>query len=609
MIPPDDAFASNDRGTEMSQPDQLGNESVAERAIALLARVQARLRTISFARSFYRASLAAILLGVIAVTAVRLLGLVAPADQRPEWLLAIPFASLIIAGLFYRRVEKTSAARAIDDHAKTRDLFLTLSTLSSSAGEFQPLVAQSAQKVAERIAPEVVVPYRFARPLGKLIAAAAVFALLVQLLPQLDPFGKVEASLKAEAQKKELAEMRRAAKIRKEELEKKIRVDEENSKELDNQVEGLKSALRAMKPKEQQANSKVLQTKKNELGDQWKMASTEELRKLLSQQAQEQQFGGARSQKMNEWLKDLQEGRSDQLQKEMQKAEETMQAMMEAKTAEEREKLASQLKRELQDLKKFASEKASSKELTAALDKAIKALEAAKQGQKNSDGSKSDEQMTQEAMEALKESMELSKTELQELARNAGDLKKLEEALKTLQQAEQLNQQGQLDGEQCEGCQTLAEYAEMYRQMMGENPGEGEGTGNPGFGKGGQAPEDDSDPEGYKDEKTKTQVQAGKVLLSIKTKEYATEKDFNPEDLRQYEESVSAIKSGVQAAIEGEQVPPGYVDGIKGYFDRIDATRPASQGVLPSGTASDASSAAETPATVPSEAPAAEPGK
>ena len=83
--------------------------------------------------------------------------------------------------------------------------------------------------------------------------------------------------------------------------------------------------------------------------------------------------------------------------------------------------------------------------------------------------------------------------------------------------------------------------------------------------------EDDSDPEGYKDERTKTQIQAGKVLLSIKTKEAATEKDFDPEDLKKYESTVSEIKSGVQAAIENEQIPPGYVDGIKSYFDNLDS--------------------------------------
>jgi hypothetical protein len=81
--------------------------------------------------------------------------------------------------------------------------------------------------------------------------------------------------------------------------------------------------------------------------------------------------------------------------------------------------------------------------------------------------------------------------------------------------------------------------------------------------------EDNSDPEGYKDEKSKTQLQAGKVLLSIKTKEAATEKDFDPEELKKYESTVTEIKAGVQAAIEAEQIPPGYVDGIKSYFDTI----------------------------------------
>jgi len=143
----------------------------------------------------------------------------------------------------------------------------------------------------------------------------------------------------------------------------------------------------------------------------------------------------------------------------------------------------------------------------------------------------------------------------------------LEEALKTLQQAEKLNQQGQMEGEECEGCQSLAEYAEKFRRKVG------------GMGQNGQAErtepgdmmsEDNSDPEGYKSEKSRSQIQAGKVLMSIKTKEAATQKDFDPEDLRKYENTVQQLKSGVDAAIEAEEIPPGYVDGIRQYFDRID---------------------------------------
>ncbi|MEY3172832.1 MAG: hypothetical protein RLZZ436_745, partial [Planctomycetota bacterium] len=80
---------------------------------------------------------------------------------------------------------------------------------------------------------------------------------------------------------------------------------------------------------------------------------------------------------------------------------------------------------------------------------------------------------------------------------------------------------------------------------------------------------------GYKDERTRAQITAGKLLLSIRTREAASEKDFDPEELRKYENSVSEIRNGVQAAIESEEIPPGYVDGIKQYFDSLDSTRTA----------------------------------
>jgi hypothetical protein len=173
--------------------------------------------------------------------------------------------------------------------------------------------------------------------------------------------------------------------------------------------------------------------------------------------------------------------------------------------------------------------------------------------------------MERQAREALEESLKMSKSELQELARSATDMKKLEDALKTLQQAQKLNQQGQLDGEQCEGCQTLQEYAQQYaKQMAGGTNGNAERTES-----GEIMDEDDSDPEGYRDEKSRSQIQAGKVLLSIRTREDATEKDFDPDDLRAYQNSVQAVKTGVQSAIEAEQIPPGYVDGIRGYFDKL----------------------------------------
>jgi DNA repair exonuclease SbcCD ATPase subunit len=542
----------------------------SEKTSSLLSRVQARLRIDAFSKSFFVWLMITAGIAVIATLVVRLGGLVPPSQQRPEWLLAAPAAALVLAILLHRRATREAAARAVDQHVGAKDLFLTWSTLGQSAGEYQPLVAQEAETAAQQVRPVEVVPYRFGRPVLNVLASTAVLLLVVAFFPQFDPLGKVEAAEKAEDLKKEVTAIRRANRDRSDQLKRKADINDELSDEISKEVEGLKSAFREMKPQQRKENSKILDTKRSALNEQWKMVSNDQLRNLLSQQASAQQFGGTRSQKMNEWLKELQKGMTSSLEKKMEETRETMNAMMNAKTPEERQKLASKLRRDLQDLKKFASEKADSKELAAALDKALKSLEAAAQNKSASN----DDGMTEEAMQALKESLDLSKQELQELARSAKDLQKLEEAIKTLQQAQKLNQDGQLDGEQCEGCNSLSDYAELYKKLMAQRGEPGEGMGNQGFGKGGEAPEDDSDPEGYKREKSKTQVLAGKVLLSIKTKEYATERDFDESELRQYQENVSAIKSGVQAAIESEQVPPGYVDAIKGYFDKLENVDP-----------------------------------
>jgi len=551
-------------------------------ALTLLNRVQARLRTVSFARSLHRWTLGGLIVACVAVLIVRLAGLLPPDRQRPEWLLVFPAIAAIAAWLFHRRVEQTAAARAVDQHAKTNDLFLTLATLSSSAGEYQPLVEHSAAAAATRIVPAEVVPFKVQRPVGIQACVLCVLALLVWLIPTLDPFGKVEAATKVQKQKKEIEVIRKVVKTRDEELKSVVQVAEERESKISDKMQELMGALRKMKPAETKPNSQVLQNNRQSLNELWKNVSNEELREMLSQSISDQQFGGSRAQKMNEWLKQLQEGNAEQLQQQLDQAQETMESMLEAKTPEERQKLASQLRKQLQDLKKFSSEKAGSKDLENALSQALKSLEAVASQKKNgeSEGSESEgelgeNEMSQEAQQALKESLELSKKELQEIARSAKDMKQLEEALKTLQKAEKLNKEGQLDGEQCENCNSLSDYAEMYNQMMNGRGTNGQAERDT---PGAIQDEDNSDPEGYKDEKSKTQIQAGKVLLSIKTKEAATEKDFDPEELKKYESTVTEIKAGVQAAIENEQIPPGYVDGIKNYFDNLETpTKPAAE--------------------------------
>ena len=137
--------------------------------------------------------------------------------------------------------------------------------------------------------------------------------------------------------------------------------------------------------------------------------------------------------------------------------------------------------------------------------------------------------------------------------------------------AKQLNDQEKLDGEQAEGAQTIEEYAEFYTQLlaqlgMTEGEGDGEDTGGEGMGEGGVAPEDDSVETDFKTEQSKSAVTAGKVLLSVKTKGLSDKGDAKKE----YRSLIQKVKQGYSEAILQEQIPPGYHDGIKRYFDNLD---------------------------------------
>ncbi|MFM7057005.1 MAG: hypothetical protein ACKO2P_08795 [Planctomycetota bacterium] len=550
-------------------------------ASSLLARVQRRLTCVHVARTLHRSLLATVGFGCLAVLAVRLLGLLPPGRQHPEYvLIALPAVAAVLTWLFARRAEATQAARVVDHHARTDDLFLTFATLASSAGHFQPLVLQSATQAASGIQPDQVVPFRPNRPMGLQALLLATFALLLWFVPTLDPLGRVEAATRVDREKERLKQSVESIRRREQQVARKLQQAEQRSQEINKKTEEMLAALRKMKPAEKRPNSEVLREQQQSMNQLWNSASSESVREMLAKTGLEMQ-SGEQSRKMNEWLRDLQNGNSENLQKELKKAQDSVQAMLNAKSPEERSKAASELRKQLQDLKKFSSRKAGSKELEQSLDQALKALETLAQkkppGSQNGESSKSEssdsessdpssEELAEQARQALQESLELARKELQDIARSAEDIRKVEEALKTLQQAEKLNQQGQLDGEQCEGCQSLAEYAERFKKM--QQNGEGEGSGGVG-GQGGMMAEDNSDPEGYKDERTRGQITAGKLLLSIRTREAATEKDFDPEELRKYRNSVSEIRSGVQAAIEAEEIPPGYVDGIKQYFDAL----------------------------------------
>lgn len=70
----------------------------------------------------------------------------------------------------------------------------------------------------------------------------------------------------------------------------------------------------------------------------------------------------------------------------------------------------------------------------------------------------------------------------------------------------------------------------------------------------------------FQDEKSLSELQAGRILMEMKIKGVPEEKGDAQE---KYQKSVQQVKQGVNEAILREQVPPGYHDTVKTYFEQM----------------------------------------
>jgi hypothetical protein len=465
------------------------------------------------------------------------------------------------------------AARVVDQRHGTKDLFLTVALIEKSAGEYQALVANSAEERAAKLAPVAVVPFHWSRRLARATLVAVLVVVGVFGLPQFDPFKKVEAAREVQNRRKDLEDTMKAtdtklAKLQKDESDGPLSEDTKKA------IENLKTALNRMKPTEKADNLKELVGQQKFLGDKWRKLSNEKLKELLSQNPQGQQFGAINKDKLEKWTKELQEGSTKSLQQELEEIKNDLEQLAKTDDPVKKAELEKQIKKKMKDLSDFANDKVNSKPLAAALQRAMKQLEMAKM-----------EGMDKEAIEAAEKSLDLTKLELKEIAQSAKDLKALEDALKAVQMAKQLNDSEKLDGEQTEGTQTIEEYGEFYAQLLAdlgmseaEGEGDGEGLGDEGMGEGGKAPEDDSIVTDFKTEQSRSAVTAGKVLLSVKTKGLSDKGDASKE----YKSLIQKVKQGYSEAILQEQVPPGYHEGIKSYFDNLDKSNKNDKSALPS---------------------------
>ncbi|TWT52346.1 hypothetical protein KOR42_30320 [Thalassoglobus neptunius] len=502
----------------------------------------------------------------IVLLAGRLTGLFAD-WFTPRSVILLPILGGVIAALIPWKPDEKTAASAIDQSQSSNDLFLTLLSIEKSSSDYRPLVIRNAEKMAPNVNPEIVAPFQWERFSMWPIAALVLLMVGSMLVPTLDPFGKVAEAKQEEDQKKLLEESAKQAQKRKDVLAQK-NIDAENSEEVEKAVEGLKIGFQRMEKANPKANLDRLNKHQKEIGEIFRKLNSGELKSLFDKWNSEQKFGSLGNQEMfREWQKNLQKGDSEPLQQELDEISDALKELAKTDDPIERTEMERQIQKKLDALEDFSEKQVGSKALTSALQRVKQQLDASK-----------GEPLSQEAMESIQQSMEVAQMEMELVAQSARDLEKLEKALEAIAQAKQMNAEGGLDGEEFESDMTLEDYAELYAQMtgrqgMGEGDGEGEGDGDgdglggEGFGEGGEAPEDDSVATGFINETSKSAIQKGKILLSMKTKGLSESGEIKDEE---YKQIVGDIQQSLDDVIDQEQIPPGYVDSIKKYFDTLD---------------------------------------
>jgi hypothetical protein len=495
----------------------------------------------------------------------RLTGMI-PDVFVPATLGWIPGGALLLALLTSRRPSVEAAARRTDSQQGTHDLFLTLTMLDRCTGDYKPLVGRDAEQRARAIKPSIVVPFAWEAPaVVRALSMPAIVGLLalgVLFIPALDPLGLKAQAKEQEILQKRVAESRKETEKRKAQIEKQTDLDNENSEDVTQALEKLVADFQKMRKNEKIENAQRLAGNQKVLGEKWRKLNAEQLKDLMSEGELDQRFGGQDAEQMREWQRELQQGSSESFEKALDELQEDLQQLARTEDPIERSELLKKIEKKLREASDFATDKAGSQPMAAALQRALDQMEALKSAESG--------ELSSEAMQALQESLELSQAEAQELAQAARDAKSLEEALQLISMAKQLNGQEMLDGEMGEGMQTIEDYAELYAQMMGEL-GEGGPPEGEGMGEGGVAPEDDTVQTDFVDERSKSAVQKGKILLSMKTKGLSD----TGEARKEYRAIVSDIKQGVAEAIEQEQIPPGYRDAIQKYFDQFEKVDPA----------------------------------
>ena len=537
------------------------NPSATDR---LLRSASARIHTAAFGRRLHIAALVLSAITLAALLCARLLGVLPNAWFTPLTVAAIPVLAFLIALLFLRKPAPSHAARALDERAAGKELFLTASLIAQAPGEYRDIVLSQAEERAAQLNATRLFPLKWQRGTCNIALAFAALIAGVLWLPRLDPFKMDEKRKDLTKQETRLAETKKITAIRKEELKEKGGALNE---QVDQALAKLDKTLKEMKPQDRELNAKKLNAEAQDFSELWKKVAAQVPKDAIEKAAQ--QFGDTQQrQAMKELLDKLKKGDADGLRKAIEKLSQQMQEIAKKPESAEKKEQLEKLAKELGQMANQLREQLGDKALNEALARAAEQLGMAKK-----DG------MSKDALDAANESLKLSQDELKRLAEMFKDAQNLEDALKNLAAAKQLNDLGKLDGKDAQdaGAKSQEDYQKLYDEAMrriaemgGGEGGHGKAGKNPGIGNGGTVGEDDSTKSDFKKEKAKTQLGAGKLLMEWK-EEGVGDTGSKTGD---YNDAVRAVKQGVAEAIRNERVPPGYHGAIQKYFDALPVKKP-----------------------------------
>lgn len=527
-----------------------------------------------------------------------------------DWLTAeaavgVPVFAVLIAVLSASKPTVFAAARKIDECCELSELFLTLAQLESSAGAYQSAIAEQAEVLAGGLQPSVIVSWSWQRPVARLTFGLAVLVSSFVFLPQLDPFGNVDSTAAAVAVRRDLQDSRRETANRTAEL-----LTRQDSAGFSNETSLVESAakLKQLTVDRSKSDLKNLEDRQREIEARWREARSDEGVSRLLEQAESQQFFGASENRSKQWATELAGGQTESLDQAFGSLQESLEQLASAADGGDRQALDKQVRQQIAELQRFAGNQLQSQSAEAAMKRATSQLNSARL---NSD-------LQSEAIEAARESIELGREELHELAENAEQLASLEQALNAIQSAKQLAQEGTQEAfEQNQAA--IQEFVEQYAKMEGDGAkqqsdpaGDDEGklesqgqqiasadgqseskgprkAGAKTQGKSESGTSKDSAERGpgrsasrennlaksdFRNARERAGLDTTRRLLVIRRQGMSDAGETSQE----YRQLVRNLQKRVSTAIEVEEIPPGYVSGIRSYFDSLDPQSEQSSG-------------------------------